>query len=97
MSDVISLTCPANRTIFVVSAVYGQYLYACADACCAPHPIDDCQQDVEETRESDWIALKVTCDNQTSCDYQYLGAGINDCEVDYVADYMRVFYTCLPG
>ena len=97
MSDNITLSCADDRTILVVTAVYGRYLHACADTCCPPHPVDDCQQDVEATREADWIALKVTCDNKTSCGYQYLGAAINDCEQDYVADYMRIFYTCLPG
>ena len=97
LNDDVTLSCGDNRTIYVVSAVYGQWAHSCSDGCCPPHPVTDCRQDVEETRESDWLALKVTCDNKTTCDYQYLAAIINDCLVDYTADYMRVFYTCLPG
>ena len=97
LNDDVTLSCGDNRAIYVVSAVYGQWAHSCSDGCCPPHPVTDCRQDVEETRESDWLALKVTCDNKTTCDYQYLGVAINDCQVDYIADYMRVFYTCLPG
>ena len=44
-----------------------------------------------------WILLKYRCDNQTSCGYVYEGVVINDCEPGYVADYMEIFYNCIPG
>lgn len=96
-NDVITLSCPDERTIVVNTAVYGQHQSLCNISCCPPHPTDDCQEDVSDIRESDWIALKITCDNQTTCDYQYMGALISECAFEYTADYMRIFYACLPG
>ena len=61
LSDILTLSCPENRTLEVTSGYYGKYYYACADGCCAPHPEFDCKELVSENRPSDWAAIKVTC------------------------------------
>ena len=43
------------------------------------------------------LLLQATCDNRTTCDYDYLGSVIDDCEPSYIADFMNIFFSCLPG
>ena len=52
---------------------------------------------VSDNQPQDWLALKVLCDNETQCEYQYMGSVIESCEPEYIADYMSIYYTCLPG
>ena len=52
---------------------------------------------VAENDPAEWAYLKYSCDNKTECKYVYNGAIINDCEAGYVADYMLIYYSCLPG
>ena len=96
VSDVLTLYCPDNRTIFTTSGIYGQYAYPCAADCCAPNPLDDCGEIVEENRLEDWLAIKYYCDNKTSCEYENGGSPIDQCEEGYIADYLQIFYDCLP-
>ena len=95
-SDVLSLSCPNDRTINVSSAYYGMYDEMCDEGCCTPHQ-DDCSESMAENSIGEWIILKYRCDNQTDCTYTHEGALINECEDQYVADYLQVFYSCLPG
>ena len=52
---------------------------------------------MEEERPSDWAALLLLCQNRSSCSYEYLGAGVEDCSDTDAADYMQITYSCLPG
>ena len=94
-NDNVTLSCPAGRTILIVSANYGQYHYFSAD-CCAPHPAYDCTELVEENQPSDWVRIKTLCDGQASCEFEILGSVINECYLGYLSDYMQLFYDCLP-
>ena len=97
-NDMVTLSCPAGRTILVVSANYGQYdspNSECTD-CCAPNPEYDCTELVEENRPSDWLAIQALCDNQTSCEFDNPGTSIDVCQEEYLTDYMQLFYDCLP-
>ena len=96
LSDTLTLSCPEGRKIFTTSAVYGQYAFTCDAGCCAPHPLDDCTELVEENRPEDWLVIKLLCDNQTSCEYEYGGSVISQCQEGYVADYLQIFYDCVP-
>ena len=55
-SDIVTLSSPSNRTIFVTSAYYGQYNIPCGD-CCPPNPGLDCTVDMEENRPSNWFTI----------------------------------------
>ena len=94
-SDVVTLSCPNNRTIFVTSAYYGMHHIACDD-CCPPNPQHDCTVLIADHRPSDWLAIKTLCDNQTSCEFENFGSIIDDCEEGYTSDYGQLFYDCLP-
>ena len=59
--------------------------------------VDDCRVSVIDNNPSDWLSLKLTCDNHTSCSYEYLGSAIDECEEDYLADYMQIYYDCGDG
>ena len=61
LTDVISLSCDDEKTIFVTSADYGKYEQNCdVDVeCCSPQA-DDCTELVEENRPADWVLLQVT-------------------------------------
>ena len=94
----VTLSCPAGRTILAVTANYGQYdnpNSECAD-CCAPNPEWDCTEVVEENRPSDWLAIQALCDGEESCEFENLGSAIDQCEEGYQSDYMQLFYDCLP-
>ena len=97
----MQLSCPAGRTINATSAVYGQYIYphgfACPNDCCPPNPVYDCTELVYDNTPSDWLAIKLLCDGQESCEFNYVGTGFRDsCDVGNFADYTQVFYNCLP-
>ena len=98
LSDELVLSCPEGRTIFTTSAVYGRYDVACTPFfnCCPPDPLEDCTELVEENRPEDWLAIKLLCDNRTICTYEYGGSTIDECGINYVADYLHIFYDCLP-
>ena len=100
INDLISLSCPDNRSISVTGAYFGDYHYAsnCGSECCPPHPIDDCTEYVPVSQPSEWVALKYTCDNQTDCEYQYRGTTFAfNCTIGNGAPYMEIFYNCVPG
>ena len=97
LSDIISLSCLNGGNINITSAIYGQYYYTCSDLCCAPNPEFDCSLLVSDVRPDDWVYLLYLCQNQTECAYEYAGSVIDECEEGYVADYMQIFYSCLPG
>ena len=97
VQDTITLSCPDPRTINIVSAIYGQYSDAICEECCPPNPMHDCKEQVSDNNFSEWLELKLRCDNTTSCSFQYNGVVINECETEYVADYMQIFYSCEPG
>ena len=98
--DTMSLSCSSNRTIFITSAHYGQFLETCSHSgieCCPPNPMDDCSESVESGSPQDWIALKALCDNQTSCEFINQGGYVGSCPDTSRVDYMTVNYQCLPG
>ena len=93
------MSCPNDRRINVTNAHFGQYdfYHPCESECCAPIPYQDCTELVVTNYPEVWALLQYTCYNQTSCSYEYKGNVINDCEQGYMADYMEIFYSCLPG
>ena len=96
----VSLSCPDNRTIFVTHADYGQFSYTCTQpdvTCCPPHTANDCTESVEESALQDFVALKLLCDNQTSCQFLNQGGVLLSCSDPNEVDYVRVYYQCLPG
>ena len=101
LSDLVTLSCPAGRTINVTSAVYGQYAYphgfACPNDCCPPNPVYDCTELVYDNAPEDWATIKLLCDGQTDCQFEYAGTEFNtSCDVGNFADNIQVFYNCLP-
>ena len=90
----ITLQCPANQTINVTSALFGQFLYPCSLSCCAPHPTDDCTADLPAV---DFQYLKFLCDGQETCSFENPGSALPGCADPYISDYMSVYYTCVPG
>ena len=95
LADVLSLSCPDNKTITVTDAVYGKYADTCS-GCCAPNPADDCTENVEDNRPGDWLGIEYYCNNQNSCEYQYQGSILHECSEESVADYLQIFYDCSP-
>ena len=98
--NIMFMSCPDNRTINVTSGLYGQYAhiadYNCTDDCCPPSPRDDCVEDMLTSNPQDLLGIKLLCDDQQSCDFEYQGTLINGCMEGYIADYMQMFYNCLP-
>ena len=92
--DFITLSCSIGAVINVASASYGQYGNPCSD-CCLPNATSDCTEVMWEIRPSDWLALKYTCDNQTSCEYRNLGSLLENCNDPFYADYLTIDYDCL--
>ena len=95
IGDILNLTCPQGKTVFIVDAHYGKYEQACS-SCCPRHFVNDCTERVAESGPSDWVAMKLLCDNQTACAYENRGSTVHSCEVDYVADFLEIEYACLP-
>ena len=94
-SDTLSLSCPTNQTITTTYAIYGKYADTCSD-CCVPNPADDCTENVEAIRPGDWLGIQYYCDGENSCEYQYQGSLMHQCAQEYLADYLQIFYNCLP-
>ena len=59
-----TMYCPSGRTILTTSGVYGRYNDACDDGCCAPNPMLDCTELVEDNSPSDWLDLQALCDGE---------------------------------
>ena len=79
-------------------AYYGQYSDPCdSSECCMPDQVDDCRVSILEDQPADWAGLKLICDNRTSCSYKYEGLTIDECEENYLADYMQIYYNCGIG
>ena len=99
-SDTIHLACPDNKKIFIYSADYGQYTHPCSSPeveCCIPNPLD-CTELVSENSQSDWLALKTQCDNQTECDYLFQGSVfVEKCTPLDEVDYLLIYYSCTAG
>ena len=91
--NVATMSCPNNRTILATSAVYG-WNEACGD-CCAPNPVSDCTELVEDNSPADWLAIQALCDGQTSCQFETPGTVLGDCS-GQTSDYMQLFFDCLP-
>ena len=62
-----------------------------------PDQLADCRVRVEDNRMSDWVGLKASCNNRTSCNYEYLGSVVDECATNQVADYLQVYYNCGEG
>ena len=102
VTDLVQMSCPDGRTINATSAVYGQYIYphsfTCTNSdCCPPNPVYDCTELVYDNTPGDWVTIKLLCDGQESCEFENLGTTFRDsCDVGNFADYIQVFYNCLP-
>ena len=94
-NDIVTLSCSTGRTILAVSANYGQYEFSCT-GCCAPNPLYDCTELVEENQPSDWLAIQALCNGQESCQFVNPGWNIDQCDASYTSEYMQLFYDCLP-
>ena len=68
----------------------------CSVTCCSPHP-EDCGESMEEHAHSDWLTLKDTCHNKTSCSFENPSGSLESCDEPYLSDYMIVYYNCFPG
>ena len=98
LSDFITPWCFDGGVINITDAYYGLYNTECPEAeCCMPDQVDDCRVAVKDNRLSDWVGLKASCDNRTSCNYEYLGSVVDECETNQVAEYLQVYYTCGTG
>ena len=96
-TDTLILSCPVNRTILVTKAEYGEYSQTCGSSCCSPHPYD-CTELMENGDAAEWARLKVLCDNETDCSYQFHGTTfVTACSIAEYVDYVSIYYTCLPG
>ena len=95
VNDVMSLTCTGDRTIVVTKAQWGKYNLNCSE-CCPPNPAYDCFVDMESNEPALFELLKVQCDGLQSCNLEYVSYVINECEIEYMADYEQVFYDCNP-
>ena len=95
--DVITLQCSGEATVNVTSAVFGLYSRPCQVACCAPHPVDDCTEPMQNYQPLEWQLLKATCDNETTCDWENRGGLAQSCPSPYSADFLVITYTCSPG
>ena len=94
-SELITLSCLDGGLINVTEAYYGKYSTPCgSNECCMPNETADCRVSVSENRPGDWAELKLVCSNRTSCQYEYQGSSIDDCEENYLADYMQIYYSC---
>ena len=97
-SQIITLWCLDGGVINVTEAYYGQYITPCdSNECCMPNQTADCRVSVPENRPGDWAELKAACSNRTSCQYEYQGSSIDECEENYLADYMHIYYSCGEG
>ena len=52
-----------------------------------PDQVDDCRVALKDYRLSDWVGLKASCDNRTSCSYEYLGSVVEECGANQVTIY----------
>ena len=98
--DTVSLSCPTGKSIFVTSAVYGQFNYTCLQTdvtCCPPNIDDDCTEPMEDAAPGDWLLLKEVCDGSESCTLPMNGGVLQNCWAPSSAEYATVFYQCLPG
>ena len=96
---VIEISCPDPSEIMITRAVYGRYyLESCRDSldCCAPNMNQDCQENVETEHVLEWEVIKYLCNNKTECSAPYEGVVMHSCASEYIADYLQVFYDCLP-
>ena len=94
-NDRISLSCPGDRTIVITKAQWGKYYRQCGN-CCPPNPAYDCTIDMETVESEFFDFLKFQCDGMTSCDLEYASYLVNQCELEYLADYEQIFYDCIP-
>ena len=100
LGNTMVLNCTNETSIFVKSAIYGQFQQICNQdgiACCPSNPAADCTEDLETNSPQDWAALKLICDNQSSCEFINQGGYVASCAQPTVVDYMTVLYQCLPG
>ena len=57
----------------------------------------DCTELVYDNSPHDWLAIKLLCNGQESCEFPYSGAGFRtSCDEGVIADYVHAFYNCLP-
>ena len=52
---------------------------------------------MEDARPQDLLALKLMCDNKTSCEFVNQGGALLGCPEPSEFDYVTVYYRCLPG
>ena len=96
----VSLFCPENRAILVTHADYGQFSYTCTQSdvmCCPPHTANDCTESMEESVPQDYAALKLLCDDKTSCQFVNQGGAMIGCPAPNDVDYVRVYFRCMSG
>ena len=70
--------------------------YFTCEPCCAPNHIYDCFVDIESLRPNIWDILVEDCNGQNSCSFLNLVASMPECDADESADFIQVFYDCLP-
>ena len=98
--NIMSISCPVGNTIFILSAVYGQFGYNCSQSdlqCCFPSGASDCVEDMETSEPADWLVMKSLCDNQQECSFETQYATLSSCDNPNIANYTLVKFECLPG
>ena len=95
VGDVIRMVCSTDgtSTVKVSKATYGLYDISCFDACCAPNYVYDCVEDLETVNPDFFEYLRVICDGQPFCSFDFNGYVLDSC-ISSVADYLQVFFEC---
>ena len=96
VNQIINIKCISDTNITITRAIWGKYDTPCFDFCCSPDTANDCTLDVETTEPDLFAYIKNDCDGKQSCDVTYYAYLLNECEDEYLADYLRVFFDCLP-
>ena len=56
----------------------------------------DCQESVETEHPAEWESIKELCDDNDGCLITYTGVAMQTCTPGNTADYLQIFYDCLP-
>ena len=97
IGDILTLGCTGTGTISVTRADWGKLDRNCDIECCPPNPSLDCTVDIQTSDPEYFDFLKLQCDSYTSCSFNYTGRTIDECQANYSADYMQVFYDCISN
>ena len=96
----MSMSCPDDGLVFIVSATYGinANTSACGEECCAPDAASDCTEELTEFDEGAWTNLKLACNYNNNCGFQHNPHLMTSCgDGEQLADYLTINYVCSNG